>query len=86
MLVWLGEKPVHHLSFLLVGCLIGGAGAALAFVPAVVPNWINRYYALIGMKTRVAPEDYTKPQVRIAGVVIIAAVVWVICRVMIYGR
>ena len=54
-------------------------GLMAAVFPKVLPRLTNRYYSLIGAKTRVAEEDYEKLAVRLACfaifVVVIAAVV-----------
>jgi hypothetical protein len=53
----------------------------IAFFPQVFPRLVNAYYSMIGMKTRVAAEDYDKIGVRLAGaLILVAEVVWLYFR------
>jgi len=47
--------------------LLGTVGALVCLRPRAIPRMTNRYYALIGMKSRLAEEDYDKVGIRIAG-------------------
>lgn len=61
--------------------LIGALAFCVAFFPQVFPRLVNSYYSLIGMKTRVAAEDYNKIAVRLAGaIILLAEVVWLYFR------
>jgi hypothetical protein len=61
--------------------LLGSMAFCMAFFPRVVPRLTNSYYSLIGMKTRVAEEDYLKLGTRFAGGAILAAeIVWLFLR------
>jgi hypothetical protein len=60
---------------------IGTIGFLMAFFPRVMPKLTNSYYALIGARTRVAAEDYSKPGVRFAGLfILVAELIWFIIR------
>jgi hypothetical protein len=69
-------------TFVILALLLLGATAfCVAFFPQVFPRLVNSYYSLIGMKTRVADEDYGKISVRVAGGLILAAeFVWIFIR------
>jgi hypothetical protein len=61
--------------------LIGILAFCIACFPHVFPRLINSYYSLIGMKTRVAEEDYSKVTVRLAGaIILVAEIVWFFIR------
>jgi hypothetical protein len=57
---------MHYLGLLPVLLFIVAAFSA-AFLPSVMPRMTNAYYSKIGMKTRVAEEDYRRLPTRIAG-------------------
>jgi threonine/homoserine/homoserine lactone efflux protein len=59
--------PNHILGVLVVSLLPGTTGVLMAFFPRVIPRTINSYWALLGMKSRLAEEDYEKLGVRVSG-------------------
>jgi hypothetical protein len=67
-----------HLFVILALSLIAAMAFCTAFFPHVVPRLTNSYYSLIGMKTRVAEEDYSKLGSRLAGgFLLVAEIVWI---------
>jgi hypothetical protein len=56
-----------HVIGLLPMFLFLAAGFVTAFFPRVMPKLTNAYYSKIGMKTRVAEEDYDRLPTRLAG-------------------
>jgi hypothetical protein len=72
---------VDHLFVVIALLLIGLLAFCVAFVPPVFPSLVNKYYSLIGMKTRIAQEDYSRVGVRLAGAIILSAeLVWLYLR------
>ena len=70
-----------HLFVILALGLFGVMAFCTAFFPHIVPRLTNSYYSMIGMKTRVAEEDYSKLGARVAGGVLLAAeIVWLWLR------
>ncbi len=70
-----------HLFVILALGLFGVIAFCTAFFPHVVPRLTNSYYSLIGMKTRVAEDDYSKLGPRLAGgLMLIAEIVWICLR------
>jgi hypothetical protein len=56
-----------HVIGLLSMFLFLAAGFVTAFFPRVMPKLTNAYYSKIGMKTRVAEQDYDRLPTRLAG-------------------
>jgi hypothetical protein len=70
-----------HLFVILALSLLAAMAFCTAFFPHVVPRLTNSYYSLIGMKTRVAEEDYSKLGTRLAGgILLVGEIVWVWLR------
>jgi hypothetical protein len=70
-----------HLFVIVALGLFGAMAFCTAFFPHVVPFFTNSYYSLIGMKTRVAEEDYAKLGPRLAGgLMLVAEIVWIWLR------
>jgi hypothetical protein len=53
-------------------------GTILMTRPRLIPRLTNAYYALIGMKSRLAEEDYDKKGVRFAGAVFILFAIYIV--------
>jgi hypothetical protein len=62
------------------------AGFATTFFPRLMPRLTNAYYSKIGMKTRVAEEDYDRLPTRIAGAILLAVGLIVSYRFFISGH
>jgi hypothetical protein len=62
------------------------AGFVTAFFPHVMPRLTNVYYSRIGMKTRVAEEDYNRASTRIAGAVLLVVGLIVAYRIVLSGH
>lgn len=62
------------------------AGFVTALFPRVMPKLTNAYYSKIGMKTRVAEEDYDRLPTRIAGAVLFGVGLIVGYRILISGH
>ncbi len=62
------------------------AGFVTAFFPRVMPRLTNAYYSKIGMKTRVAEEDYDRIGTRLAGAVLLALGLVVAYRLVFSGH
>jgi tetrahydromethanopterin S-methyltransferase subunit A len=73
-------------GFVIATVAMGAVGAAITFFPDIAPRAINRYYRLIGMKSRVVTEDYRKLRVRLAGIVMMAMVAWMLYQVIHSGK
>jgi hypothetical protein len=55
----------------------------VAFFPRVLPSMTNRWYSVIGMKTKVNEADYSKLGTRGAGFVLFVFVVgWMIKEIL----
>lgn len=63
---------------LAVSGIIGVSGIFMAFFPYAIPRTINAFWALWGMKSRLAVEDYEKPSVRITGGIFILLALYVL--------
>ena len=75
-----------HVIGLLPMFLFLAAGFVTAFFPRVIPKLTNAYYSKIGMKTRVAEEDYDKPPTRLAGAALFIVGLIVGYRILVSGR
>jgi hypothetical protein len=62
------------------------AAFVTAFFPRVMPKITNAYYSKIGMKTRVAEEDYYRLPTRIAGAILLILGLIVGYRILISGH
>jgi hypothetical protein len=70
-----------HLFVILALSLIAAMAFCTAFFPHVVPRLTNSYYSLIGRKTKVAEQDYSKLGSRLAGgSLLVAEFVWIWLR------
>jgi hypothetical protein len=70
-----------HLFVILALGLFGAIAFCTAFFPHVMPRLTNSYYSLIGMKTRVAEEDYSKLGPRLAGgLMLVTEIAWIWLR------
>jgi hypothetical protein len=62
------------------------AAFVTAFFPRVMPKLTNAYYSKIGMKTRVAEEDYDHLPTRIAGAILLIVGLIVGYRILMSGH
>jgi hypothetical protein len=62
------------------------AAFVTAFFPRVMPKLTNTYYSRIGMKTRVAEEDFDKLPTRFAGAILLVLGLIVGYRILISGH
>jgi len=70
---------MHRFAMFLPFSLFAIVAFLVAFFPRVSPSMTNRWYSVIGMKTRVDEADYSKLGTRGAGFVLFAFVVgWMI--------
>ncbi|MBB5055563.1 putative RDD family membrane protein YckC [Granulicella aggregans] len=67
---------MHRFAMLLPLLLFASVAFVSAFFPRVLPTLTNRWYSMIGMKTRVSEEDYARVSTRSACFVIFALVVF----------
>jgi hypothetical protein len=61
-------------------------GFVVALFPRVLPRLTNVYYSKLGMKTRVAEEDYSRLSTRLVGGVMALIGVFLIYRWLVLGR
>jgi len=70
---------MHRFAMLLPLSLFATVAFVSAFCPKVMPRLANRWYSMIGMKTRISEADYAKLSTRSACFVIFAVVVfWIV--------
>lgn len=70
---------MHKFAMFLPLSLFAIVAFIVAFFPRVLPSMTNRWYSIIGMKTRVDEADYSKLGTRGAGFVLFVFVVgWMI--------
>jgi hypothetical protein len=62
------------------------AAFVTAFFPNVLPRLTNAYYSRIGMKTRIAEEDYHRVGTRIAGAILLVLGLIVAYRIVLSGH
>ncbi len=79
------SSEMRLIGFLSV-LLFLAAGFVTALFPRVMPRLTNAYYSRIGMKTRVAEEDYDRPPTRIAGAILFAVGLIVGYRILLSGH
>ena len=53
-------------------------GTILMTRPRLIPRFTNAYYALIGMKSRLAEEDYDKKGIRVAGAAFLLFAIYIL--------
>jgi hypothetical protein len=82
-LIYSSEMRVIGLLPLL---LFLAAAFVTAFFPRVMPKLTNAYYAKIGMKTRVAEEDYDRLPTRIVDPVLLIVGLIVGYRILMSGH
>jgi hypothetical protein len=62
------------------------AAFVTAFFPRVMPRLTNTYYSKIGMKTRVAEEDYDRLPIRIVGAILLIVGLIIGYRILMSGH
>lgn len=67
----------HFVALLFVIMSFGAGGVVMAFFPRVQPRIINAWYAFLGMKSRVAEEDYLGLSVRLGGIFLIGMAIFI---------
>jgi hypothetical protein len=74
---------VHNFAMLLPLALFAAVAFTSTFFPKVLPAMTNRWYSIIGAKTRVAEEDYAAKGSRAASFLLFVIVItWIAIRIL----
>lgn len=72
---------MKYLGYAVALVVVASASLLIAAFPRTYPRLINWWYSILGFKTRLAEDDYTRWSVRSTGIVFLAAEIgWVLYR------
>jgi hypothetical protein len=80
------SSEMRVIGRLLPVLLLLAAAFVTAFFPRVMPKLTNAYYSKIGMKTRLAEEDYDHLPTRIVGAILLIVGLIVGYRILMSGH